>query len=441
MSSGPNTEWYAGLSNKGVRLGLEDERELLERLGRPQDSLRILHVAGTDGKGSVCSMMESILLASGCTVGMFTSPEILSINECIRIDGTEIEDADLEQVMGIVRREAEAMASEGRICTWFEVLTAAALVAFRTAGLEFAILEVGMGGRLDSTNVVMPESCAINNIELEHRAFLGNTVEEIAAQKAGIMKHGVPCVTMNPDPVFRVLEENAERVGCPLRRVMPEEVGVVSMDPVSVDMEYRGELFHIGLPGRHQARNAVLAMCCLSALPDFEDRMHPHIHQGLEEAAWPCRMQKLLADPIVVDVTHTVGGARDLASDISEIYGKVVLVIGMLDDKDIDGVMRELAPVASRTIVTEPPSSRAMPYERTAEIASRHMRVDLACPTVAEAMDAALETRGDDIVLATGSFRMAEGVLRWLNLRSSRYSTSSRRSTWAERILDAARRG
>ncbi len=440
MSTGPNTEWYAGLSNRGVRLGLEDERELLGRLGSPQDSLRILHVAGTDGKGSVCSLMESVLIASGCSVGMFTSPEILSVNECIRIAGAEIEDADLEQVMGVVRTEAEAMAAEGRPCTWFEVLTAAALVAFRTAGVEFAVLEVGMGGRLDSTNVVVPESCVINNIEMEHGRFLGSTLEEIAEQKAGIMKPGVPCATMNPDPVFRVLEARSAEVGCPLRRIMPEEVGVVSMDPRSIVMEYREEQFRVGLPGRHQARNAVLAMACLAALPDFEERIRPSLHRGLEDAAWPCRMQKLLADPIVVDVTHTVGGARDLASDVSEIYGRVVLVIGMLSDKDVDGVMRELAPVAERVVVTEPPSPRAMPYQEAAEAASRHMRVDLACPTVAGAMDAAMGMRRDETVLVTGSLRMAEGVLRWLNQRSYRSWTSCPECTWAERIPGAARR-
>lgn len=441
MSSGPNANWYAGLSNKGVRLGLEDERELLDRLGRPQDPLRILHVAGTDGKGSVCSMMESVLMESGCSVGMFTSPEILRINECIRIDGMEIEDEDLEAVLGEVRRAAEAMASEGRECTWFEVLTAAALVAFRNASVEFAILEVGMGGRLDSTNVVVPESCVINNIELEHTAFLGSTVQEIAEQKAGIMKPGVPCVTMNPDPVFQVLERHAVEVGCPLRRVLPEDIDIIDMDSAAVTMEYGDALYEVGLPGRHQARNAVLAIGCLSALPDYADRIAPHVHEGLSRVSWPCRMQKLMADPLVIDVTHTVGGARDLAADVAEIYGRVVLVIGMLSDKDIDGVMRELAPVVDLAVVTEPPSPRAMPYERTAEIASRHMRVERACATVGEAMDAAREIRGDRMVLATGSLRMAEGVLEWLSRRSSRSSTSCPRSTWAERILGGARRG
>lgn len=440
MSSGPNMAWYAGLSGRGMRLGLEDETELLERLGRPQDGIRLIHVAGTDGKGSVCAVMEAVLRESGYSVGMFTSPEILRINESIRIGGLEIEDADLEQIMGLVREQAEAMAAEGRPCTSFEVLTAAALLFFNMVSAEIAIMEVGMGGRLDSTNVIRPEVAVINNIGIEHTRFLGSTIEEIASEKAGIMKPGVPCVTMNPDPVFDVIRRHAEEIGCPLRRIMAEDVNVISSGAESVDMEYRGTVYSVQLPGRHQARNAVLALEALSELPDYEERILPNIHSGLEAVMWPCRMQKLMADPIIVDVTHTVGGARCLREDISEIYGDVVLVIGMLSDKDVDGVMRELAPVCSKVFVTEPRSPRARSAEETAGIVGRHHEVDGTFPEFSDAMDAAMEARGDRNVLVTGSFRMAEGVLRWLAERSFRYSTSSRRSTWAERILDAARR-
>ena len=440
MSSGPNMAWYAGLSGRGMRLGLEDETELLERLGRPQDGIRLIHVAGTDGKGSVCAIMEAVLRESGYSVGMFTSPEILRMNECIRVGGLEIEDADLEQILGIVREQADAMAVEGKQCTSFEVLTAAALLFFHMVSVEIAIMEVGMGGRLDSTNVIRPEVTVINNIGLEHTRFLGSTIEEIASEKAGIMKPRVPCVTMNPDSVFEVIRMRAEEIGCPLRRVMAEDVNIIAMGAESVDMEYRGTVYSVELPGRHQARNAILAVEGLSELEDYEERILPNVHRGLESVMWPCRMQKLMADPIIIDVTHTVGGAACLSEDISEMYGGVVLVIGMLDDKDVDGVMKELAPVCSKVFVTEPMSSRARPAESTAEIVSRHHAVDGTFSILADAMEAAMEARGNDNVLVTGSFRMAEGVLRWLADRSFRFSTSSRRSTWGERILDAARR-
>ena len=440
MSLGPNMVWYGGLSKRGIRLGLETEEELLERLGRPQDGIRFVHVAGTDGKGSVSAMIESILRESGFAVGAFTSPEILSITECIRFCGSDIDERDLEQVMGVVRGAAEAMRDEGVECTSFEVLTAAALVFFRTVGAEMAVMEVGMGGRLDSTNVISPEVTVINNIGMEHIAFLGSTIGEIASEKAGIMKPGVPCVTMNGDEVFSVLERHAAEVGCPIRRIVADDVDVVSNGPASVMMEYNGELFEVGLPGRFQARNAALAMEGVRLLPDYEERIALHVADGLATVAWPCRMQKLLADPVIVDVTHTVDGARCLRSDIEEIYGSVVLVIGMLNDKDADGVVSELAPMCSAIYVTQPDSPRALPCEDLAETVRRHGRVDGVFRTIGEAMEAALDGRGDDNVLVTGSFRMAEGVLRWMAERSSRFSIRSQRSTWAERILAATRR-
>ncbi len=440
MSLGPNMLWYGGLSKRGIRLGLETEEELLERLGRPQDGIRFVHVAGTDGKGSVSAMIESILRESGFAVGAFTSPEILSITECIRFCGSDIDERDLEQVMGVVREAAEAMRGEGVECTSFEVLTAAALVFFRTVGAEMAVMEVGMGGRLDSTNVISPEVTVINNIGMEHIAFLGSTIGEIASEKAGIMKPGVPCVTMNGDEVFSVLERHAAEVGCPIRRIAADDVDIVSNGPASVMMEYNGELFEVGLPGRFQARNAALAMEGVRLLSDYEGRIAPHVADGLATVAWPCRMQKLLADPVIVDVTHTVDGARCLRSDIEEIYGSVVLVIGMLNDKDADGVVSELAPMCSAIYVTQPDSPRALPCGDLAETVRRHGRVDGVFRTIGEAMEAALDGRGDDNVLVTGSFRMAEGVLRWMADRSSRFSTRSRGSTWAERILAATRR-
>ncbi|MDO5862479.1 MAG: Mur ligase family protein, partial [Thermoplasmata archaeon] len=294
--------------------------------------------------------------------------------------------------------------------------------------------------RLDSTNVIMPDVTVINNISLEHTAFLGGTIREITGEKAGIMKPGVPCVTVNPDDVFDVLRSRAEAVGCPLMRVRAGDVNVISDSPDCVEMEYGGTVYTVGLPGRHQARNAALAIEGLRALPDYEERIAGSLHDGLECVSWPCRMQKLMADPIIVDVTHTVSGAECLREDIAEIYGDVVLVIGMLSDKDADGVSRELAPIASMIFVTQPDSPRARPAAEMAEAISKYGRVDGVFPDIRAAMEAAMDARGDSNVLVTGSFRMAEGVLRWLQTRSSRFSTRSQRSTWAERILGAIRR-
>ena len=175
------------------------------------------------------------------------------------------------------------------------------------------------------------------------------------------------------------------------------------------------------LPGRHQARNAALAIECVSRLPEYEDTIKDSLDEGLASVVWPCRMQKLLGEPVVIDVSHTLSGAKCLASDIGEIYGKVILVLGMLNDKDIEGFCRVLGPVVKDAFITAPASPRASPADRTAEIASGHMHVAGTFGTVAEALEAALGSRDDEIVLVTGSFRTAEDALTWLQ---NRYATS-----------------
>lgn len=419
MDPDGNMAWLEGLARKGIVPGLESTLELLRRVGDPHVGMRFVHVAGTDGKGSVCAMIESILKAAGKRVGAFTSPTIMRVNEGIRMGGEEISDRELIQMIGEVRPHVEAMADEGIVCTRFEVLTVIALLYFRTVSAEIAVVEVGMGGRLDSTNVITPEVTVINNIGMEHVEFLGDTIEKITLEKAGIMKPGVPCITMNPDPIYEVLETHAREVGCPIVRVLDTDVEVMSSWPECVDMVYRGELHTVYLPGRHQARNASLAIEAVSHLSDSEE-VAGFVSEGLEYVSWPCRMQKLLAEPIIVDVTHTLNGARCLSSDIAEIYGKVVLVLGMLGDKDVDGVAEELSKIAAKVFVTSPASPRAAPAGRLAEAMSRYGPVDGEFGTVAETMDAAMEAREDMNVLVTGSFRTAEDALRWLQSRYAR---------------------
>lgn len=415
-----NIAWLDGLTRRGVKPGLENTEELLRRVGDPREGMRYIHVAGTDGKGSVCAMTESILKASGLRVGAFTSPHIMRVNECIRVDGEEIPDRDLVHLIGMVRPHAEAMAAEGMECTNFEVLTVMALKYFSLVSADIAVIEVGMGGRLDSTNVVTPVVTVINNIGMEHTEFLGDTIEKISLEKAGIMKPGVPCVTMNPDTVFGVLEEHARKVGCPLIRVMDTDAQVMASWPDCLDFVYRGESYTVALPGRHQARNASLAIEAVSSLPEYEDTIREHVPEGLETVSWPCRMQKMLAEPVIVDVTHTRNGAVCLHSDISEIYGEVVLVLAMLSDKDIDGVASELAPVSAKVFVASPDSPRAAEAERVADIMSGYHGVDGVFRTVGEAMEAAMECRDDLNILVTGSFRTAEDALRWLQSRYAR---------------------
>lgn len=401
-----------------MKPGLENITELLRLLGNPQNDTKYIHVAGTDGKGSVCAMLDSILRASGYNVGCFTSPHIMAINECIRIDGKDISDGDLLHLISVVRPHVEYLAEKGIECTSFEVLTAMALEFFSRVQVDIAVIEVGMGGRLDSTNVIKPLVTVINNIGLEHTAYLGSTISEIASEKAGIMKQGVPCITMNGDEAFEAIRKRSEEIGCPLLRIYPDSVQVMDSKPDSIDMVFRDEFYMVSVPGRHQAKNAALAIAAVSMLPDYHEVIEEHVSEGLENVSWPCRMQKMIAMPLIVDVTHTKSGAECLADDISEVYGKVILVLGMLSDKDADSVCRELSAVAEKVIITSPDSKRAMDADELAEIMSRY-KTPIVCGTIDEAMEKAIGIRDDLNILATGSFRTAEGVLRWVQKRSA----------------------
>ncbi len=405
--NGTCTAWLEGLSVRGIVPGLEPTRILLGSLGDPQKGLRTVHVAGSDGKGSVCCMIESVLRAAGLRTGMFTSPQILDINECIRIDGEPIDKDVLEGYLEDVRR---AYDDSGCGCTNFEALTACALYSFAKEKVDVAVIEVGMGGRLDSTNLVEPEVTVINNISLEHTRFLGDTIDKIAEEKAGIMKPGVPCVTINTGDVLKILERHAEEVGCPLIEVDPSEVDVISNSCDGIEMRYRSRNYDIGLPGRFQGRNAAVAVEAISQMNGHEHIL-PFASIGLHTARWPARMEKV-DDRLVVDVTHTLAGAKCLRPDIEEIYGKVVLVTAMLSDKDLEGVAAELSPIATKVLVSAPDSPRAADPESLADAYRKHHNDVTVYPTVGDAVEAALEEEGT--VLVTGSFRTAEDCLRWL---------------------------
>jgi len=398
--------WLKSLSVRGIKPGLENMTCILDALGNPQRSYRTIHVAGSDGKGSVCCMLESILISAGFRVGMFTSPEIISVNECIRIDGQNIEDGPFEDCLKKVM-----VSSDKCDCTNFEALTACAFLAFKEAEVDIAVIEVGMGGRLDSTNVLDPDVTIINNISMEHTQFLGDDIRSIASEKAGIMRPGIPCITINTGESLEVIKTRAEELNCPLVCVDPENVDVLSCASDHTMIRYNCNTYRLGLPGSYQGRNASLVIEAILALKDAS-RIRQFIPIGLDAAVWPCRMQKIDGMPLIIDATHTVKGAEFLAKDIERIYGKVTLVTAMLSDKDLDGVAGLLSKIATRVLVSSPNSPRAAPAETLASQYRKYHDDVTVYGTVAEAVEAALEQEGT--VLVTGSFRTAEDCLRWL---------------------------
>lgn len=415
MSAGGFLDWLYGLQVHGIKLGLTSITELLRRLGDPQDRFKSVHVAGTDGKGSVAACIEAVLRRSGFATGLYTSPHLVDFNERIRVSGRMIDDERLSELAAELMPVVDGMAAEGMRCTFFEATTALAFMHFEREGVEYAVVEVGMGGRFDATNVITPEVCAICNISLEHTEYLGCTLESIAYEKAGVMKPGVPCVTMNSDPVFETLSAVAAEKGAPLTRVLPEDIVLRASRRDGVDFTYRGEDRTVSIPGRHQAANAALAIAALSTLDGFEERIRDNLREGLASTEWACRMQKVGGLPLIIDVTHTRKGSEDLAADIRELYGKVLLVFGALGDKDLEHISENLSGIAERAIVTAPDSDRAASVDRLLPIAEGFFEQVVPAADVAEAMDTAFGMRHEDeTILVTGSLHMAGEALVWL---------------------------
>jgi len=403
-----NKAWLKGLSVRGIKPGLDSINCLLDALGSPNKGRRFIHVAGSDGKGSVCCMLESILLSAGYHVGMFTSPEILSVNECIRLDGQDISDELFEECLSEVRAASERTDCE---CTNFEALTACAFLTFSKTNMDICLIEVGMGGRLDATNVIVPEVCIINNIGMEHTQYLGDSIVSIAAEKAGIMKPKVPCITINTGDALEVIESRAAKLDCPLTIVNPDDVDILGCYPDHTMIRYGCSTYRLGLPGSYQGRNAALAIEAVLALKDSA-RIRQFIPIGLDDAFWPYRMQKMDGMPLVIDVTHTKKGAEYLRADIERIYGKVTLVTAMLSDKDLDGVAQTLSGIASKVLVSAPDSPRAATAESLAACYRKYHDYVTVFATVGEAVESAMKEEGT--ILVTGSFRTAEDCLKWV---------------------------
>ena len=413
------------------RLGLERIRELLERLGRPQDRLKFVHVAGTNGKGSICAYLASILGAAGHRTGMFTSPYIERFEERIRVDGAMISPDELRDVTLAVREHAEAMAEEtGDHPTEFELMTAAALEHFARCGCDIVVLEVGLGGRLDSTNVIdAPEACVIARIGLDHTALLGNTLAAIAGEKAGIVKEGSAVVSWSQEPeAMAVIEHAAAEHGCELRVpdfAQLEEGAIRWEDGASPFRSFSYKEWadlRTGILGSYQPQNATVALEVVDVLRGRGWRIPDEaVRAGVAQTRWPGRFEIVEGGSspdgfaIVVDGGHNPQGARALADSLAEVFPgcKPVFVIGVLEDKDYPRMLEDVLPLGSAFVCVTPDNPRALPAHKLAR-AIRWTGQDLlgcsACvnPVVArdfeDAVRRARELAGPDgLICAFGS--------------------------------------
>ncbi len=352
-------------------------RRLLQVLGDPQEGLRAIHVAGTNGKGSTCAMVAEGLRLAGHRVGLYTSPHLDRLTERIRIDGEEIPEAVLERLLRRVREASERHAIP---TTFFEYLTAAAYLQFLEAGVDYAVLETGMGGRLDCTNLCRPVVTAITNVSRDHRQWLGDSVEEIAAEKAGIIKAGVPLFT-------NATAAAAERI-----QNIFEDIN--SKNSYSGIYFPDAEFFELGLEGAFQQENARLAAAILRHLGVEEAT----VRQALRETRWPGRLD-LVQPGLLLDVAHNEAAMEALLPEIRKRKaGRVILVLGIMRDKEIAEMCRILAPVADEVIATRPAWDRAAAPEEIA----RQFPEAKVIPDVGEAV-AAARSRAGGLVVVTGS--------------------------------------
>ena len=366
------------------RLGLDRIRELLERLGRPQDRLKFVHVAGTNGKGSICAYLASILNAAGHRTGMFTSPYIERFEERIRVNSAMISPDELRDVTLAVREHAEAMTEEtGGHPTEFELMTAVALEHFTRCGCDIVVLEVGLGGRLDSTNVIdAPEACVIARIGLDHTALLGNTLAAIAGEKAGIIKEGSAVVSWPQESeAMAVIEHAAAEHGCELRVpdfAQLEEGAIRWEDGASPfrSFSYREWTdLRTGILGSYQPQNATVALEAVDVLRGRGWRIPDEaVRAGVAQTRWPGRFEIVEGGSspdgfaIVVDGGHNPQGARALADSLAEVFPgrKPVFVIGVLEDKDYPRMLEDVLPLGSAFVCVTPDNPRALPAHKLA---------------------------------------------------------------------------
>jgi len=403
QSRGPATAFLFSLERFGMKFGLASMGSLCDALGYPERTFSSIHVAGTNGKGSVTAMLDAALRAAGHRSARYTSPHLERLEERFVIDGREVEPAALEASAARVREAIEQMLADGRLAalpTFFECTTAVAFDLFRDARVDVAVLEVGLGGRLDATNVVMPIATAIVSIDFDHQAQLGDTLESIAFEKAGIIKPGVPCVIgAMPAPAMDVIARVAAERGAPLVRA--------GYDP---DLAARVAALPLSLAGAHQRANAAVALRLLEVI-DADARHAIRVNRGAREAGlataiWPGRLETIewRGRPVLLDAAHNPAGARALASYLaSAAPAGVTLVFGAMQDKAIGAMLRELASVTRRLICTTAPTPRAA---AAADLAAAAAAGGLTAEVVEDPM-AALErarTTADMLVVAGSIF-------------------------------------
>jgi dihydrofolate synthase / folylpolyglutamate synthase len=425
-----------------AKFNLENITILDERLGHPSRAYPSAHIAGTNGKGSTAAFLESILRHAGLRTGLNTSPHLEKINERIRIDGREISDEDFAAVFTRIHQTIEQLLADGKLRahpTYFECVTAMAMEHFARQRVEFAVFEVGLGGRLDATNILAPAVTIITSIDFDHENFLGHSLHEIAMEKAGILKPNTPVVVAQQLPEAReVILQRAKELGCPVvetniaYRIHEKPVsarhansesfaaGVVTATIADVSSAWTLDISP-SLSGHFQVRNALNAVAAARILASGGLQVTDDaIASGISNTVWPGRLEKLQAHPdVYLDGAHNPAAARELATFLAQNFEsrKIWLIYGALRDKSVDEVAGWLFPLASEVVLTEPRTPRAISASQLAEIAGYHARHFETIPDAERALDHVLaNAQPEGAIFICGSLYLV-GQLRayWKN--------------------------
>ena len=409
-----------GLQWFGSKPGLERIGELLDKLDRPQDKLRFIHIAGTNGKGSCAAMTASVLKAAGHRVGLYTSPYLYRFQERMQVNGKPIGDEDLIALVERIKPICEAMEDHP---TEFEMMTAMALLWFLQEQCTVVVLEVGLGGRFDATNIIpAPEAAVIMNIGLDHTAILGDTLEQIAFEKAGIIKPGTPVVLYQQTPeVTAVIERICRERGAALHipdfsRIVPEFDSLEGQT-----FTYRDVPYALSLLGSFQLKNAAVVLELVEVLRQKGWALDQgDVEHGLYAAVWPARFELAREDPpFIVDGGHNPQCASAVVENLKHYFpdARRVLLVGVLEDKDYPAIFDILNQAADEYVCVTPDSPRALPAEKLAEHLSRFGKPVSVCQSVREGVFAAMDLAdGDGMVCAVGSLYMAGAVREALGL-------------------------
>lgn len=409
-----------GVSNFFCKPGLERIGELCRRLGNPQSKLKFIHVGGTNGKGSFCSMLSSVLVEAGYKVGLYTSPYVLRFNERIRISGESISDECLADITEKVKLIADGMEDSP---TEFELITAIAFEHFKNEGCDVVILEVGMGGRLDATNVIeSPMLSVITGIALDHTAFLGDTVEKIAAEKAGIIKPGIPVLYGGEDKnAERVIALRAEEMRSAFYKTNYSRLNIQKMVAEYSEFDYKDNIrLRISLLGQYQPKNAAIVLDAIAILRNLGMKIDEKaMRDGLYKAKWSARFEIIGSDPTVIfDGAHNPQGICAAVDSIRRYFDKKVVVFtGVLKDKDYDSIALSISEIASRAFTITPNNPRALSAEDYARVLNAKGVCAIPCESIDDAVKAGIAAATEDktALCCLGSLYTYQSVIESIN--------------------------